>query len=286
MAASNTDFFRAFQSGLPAIEEKLAVKQSAFKSQFQNSIAGLDILQATEYASQRLEDLHPDKGLCNLYNVIREFQDATFGEGNILADDLSIVIATADAATQLSGKKKASLSFVPQLLNRMQEALAQWNEAAYLQTFIQKNAAAVGVYRLKRLEEQQQAGDDKLMGTVSSTEYTSTQQALALHFLLTEALDVTNIDTTKLIGLAHLLAGKKIPVKDGHENIGNSGIKSAFGKMWQKESRRHVADLRFVLRFFKPFEETSSEVMQRAVKAIEREIAKTESRLNRTKDKD
>jgi hypothetical protein len=94
------------------------------------------------------------------------------------------------------------------------------------------------------------------------------------------------VDNTRLMEFAHLLSAKKIPLnkETGKENIRNSGIKSAFNKAWKKEDTNHLSDLRFVLRFFKPFNVIGATGIQNAVTAIEKRIARISEKLNKEKD--
>lgn len=280
MPCSNIEFFRAFLAALNTIDDQLGNTRSQLEAEFNAETADLDPYQANEYALEQFGALSVDQELLSLYRSVRDFQ-ADYTGGEPLTDDVPMVVSVVEYARATGDQKPLSLARIPPMMLLLEQSLAAQIKTDFLIAFLRRNAQALQEYRIQQLEQsiRKEETDDETHTSLS--DYTLTRQALALHFLLTEGMEVTNIDTTRVIALAHLLSGKKIPLKNGQENIGNSGIKTAFGKMWQKKGKHHLADLRFILRFFKPFENAASKEMQRTINAIEKEINKTEVRLNK-----
>ncbi len=280
MSMTKVEFFRLFLETTPAIREIAGTALSEYKAGFEAQTGVQNPQEASEYAERCLEQLKVDEHLVHLFNTVTEFMSPThLGDG--LAEDMPLVEEVAELALRLSSKTKLSPSALPLIAGAIEHELVQNEKKNFLTRFLQQNAGKAQEYRIKQIEKGAKRNRNTEPDGETSTGYTLTQQALALHFFLTEGMNVTGVDKTKIIALAHLFAAKPIPVKNGKEVIGNSGIKTAFAKIREKQDKGQLADLRFVLRFFKPFEDTPSDGMKRIIAAIEREIAKTEERLKR-----
>lgn len=279
MSITKVEFFRLFLETTHAIRDIVHTSASEYKAEFESETTGQNPQQASEYAERQLNQIKADEQLVSLFDSVTDFMYSTIGES--LAEDMPLVEKLAELGLRLSSKTTLTPSAIPLIAAAMEHASIQDGKRSFLTRFLQQNAEKVQEYRMAQLEK----GAKRIRNTEPDEEmttgYTLTQQALALHFFLTEGMNVTGVDKTKMIALAHLFAAKPIPVKNGKEVIGNSGIKTAFAKIREKQDKGQLADLRFVLRFFKPFEDTPSEGMKRVVQAIEREIAKTEKRLKR-----
>ena len=281
MPVTKVDFFRSFLSSVPAIGENAMQALSQFRSGFEVKVSEMNPQEANEFALQQMEQFTVNQELSSLYHDANAFMYSNFGDGASFAYDIPIVANVTEKVLKLSGKSTLSLSALPHLIELIEQSVTTQWKIDLLHDFVGRNAAALQEYRMQKLESATHQ-EDTAPANAALLSFTLHQQVLAVHYLLTEGMGINNIDNTKVIALTHLLAGKKIPLDQyGQENIGNSGIKSAYGKMWQKDSKRHLADVRFVLNFFKPFERSQSEPMKRIIDAIEKEIGKTQARLDR-----
>ncbi len=280
MSLTKVEFFRLFLATTDSVREIAYSDLSEYKAEFHTDTTSQNPQQAGDYAQGQLEQITVDSKLLSLYNAVTEFMSPNH-MGGTLAEDMPLVEEVAELAQRLSSNLKLSSSIIPLVAEAVGKVATQDLKRDFLTRFLQQNAGKVQEYRMTQLEKGAKRNRNTEQDEESATGYTLTQQALALHFFLTEAMNVTGVDKTKIIALAHLFAAKPIPVKNGKENIGNSGIKTAFAKIREKQDKGQLSDLRFVLRFFKPFEDTPSDGMKRIIQAIEREIAKTEERLKR-----
>jgi hypothetical protein len=178
-------------------------------------------------------------------------------------------------------------------IQRTREALEKADRSWYLRRFLQQHEPKVHAFKLEKLEgridEIQDRSTTPTPEVKSITEFTQTQQLLAIKYLAQEAtLGATNIETDRLIELGHLLAAKPIPLnkETGAWNTRNSGLRSAFIKASNKTETNQIADLRFVLRFFRPLSNHGSEVMDRAASALEKDIARLERQIEKSKGKE
>lgn len=282
MSLSKVEFCSLYLDTLPAINEIANSSFKEFRTEFERHTHGQNPQQVSSYAQKKLAEVKVDESLIYLYRHTVEF---TSGIGDGLFEDMVIVVDVAETALRLSSKKSLSAAIMPPMAKAMGKAVSEDMKRRSLIDLLEQNAPNVQDYRIAQLENASRFGrsddndqDDEAGG---NSDFTLSQQALALYYLLKEGMNVSGVDQTKMIALAHLLSGKKIPIKSGKENIANSGIKSAFGKMRLKSDKSQLTDLRFVLRFFKPFEDSSSEGMKRITQALEQEIAKVEARLRR-----
>jgi hypothetical protein len=285
MSVAKVEFFRAFLSAISSMDTNMATALLQFKEEFSAATNHLNPQQANDFAMEQFKELKVNQKLASLYDAVTTFINDHAGDGFPLENNTPIVSDVTETALAVSGRSTLSLSIIPQSTHLAEQSMVAQMKMAFLVAFLRNNVPLIQEFRIKQLKAALQPAPPVEAVDFTLSSFTLNQQVLALHFMLTEGMEVNNVDNTKVIALAHLLSGKKIPLdKDGHENIGNSGIKSAFGKMWQKQSKRHLADLRFVLRFFKPFENTSSKGMKRTVQAIEKEMAKTELRINKDRN--
>ncbi|MBS1615866.1 MAG: hypothetical protein JST06_07090 [Bacteroidetes bacterium] len=286
MSISKVEFFRLYLDTIPAIEEIAKNMFNDFRKAFDQHISGQNPQQVSSYAQKQLAEIKVDESLLYLYHHTIEF---TSEVGDGLFEDMAIVVDVSEIALRVTGKKILSAALMPDMADATGKALGEDIKRRRLIHLLEQNAQNVQDYRISQLEKasrfgrggESELGEDEEL----SSGFTLTQQALAFHFLLKEGLEITGVDQTKNIALAHLLAAKKIPIKGGKENIANSGIKSAFGKMWQKSDKGLLGDLRFVLRFFKAYEDTTSAGVKRILAAIEAEVVKVEARLKKEQDK-
>ncbi len=284
MQSESLSFFEAFYRAI-SNQDVPQTNDLSLKADLEK----LDPVEASDLIQKRLIDIQPNDELLGLYDSIKAFQQENIGEFHQFHEDHTLVEATAQMAGKLSGKSEPSLDMIPKVMAKLEEALIARAHVQTLKQYERTNAEALREYRFKKLEEQ---ASDKLQvndatGEVNThSEFTHTQQAIAIHFLFHEALGILGVDNTRLMEFAHLLSAKKIPLnkETGKENIRNSGIKSAFNKAWKKEDANHLADLRFVLRFFKALNVDSSIGIQNAVAALEKRIARISEKLNREKD--
>jgi hypothetical protein len=284
MKSASLSFFESLYRAISDLElpqtRDLAIKAD---------IEGLDPVEASDLIQKRLIDIRPDDKLLNLYDCIKAFQQENIGEFHQFEENHPFVEATVQVTRELSGKTEPSLDMIPNVIAKLEEALIARAQVMTLQQYERSNADALREYRFKKLEEQASKKlqvNDEMGGVATHGNFTHTQQAIAIHYLFQEALGISNIDNTKLMEFAHLLSAKKIPInkETGKENIRNSGIKSAFNKAWKKEDANHLADLRFVLRFFRALNVDTNAGIQTAIAAIEKRIARISEKLNREKD--
>ena len=283
------DTLSLFKAIYTAIAEMRFQDDHSLNTSLPSELANLDPIAANEVIQEKLRTLHPDEQILNLYDAICDSQSQFIGEPYHFDEDHPLVMETSEVVKQLSRGNELSLDMLPLIMDAVKKAIADRREVNALNNYIAKNRAALNEYHLKKLTEQvAQAGlsQSKDDAPITLGEFTHTQQAIALYYLFHEALGITGIDNTRLMEFAHLLSAKKIPLnkETGKENIRNSGIKSAFNKAWKKEDVNHLADLRFVLRFFKPLDIDGATGIQNAVAALEKRIAKISEKLNREKD--
>lgn len=281
-------FFRAFYSAIADLrfEEEFWL---SVKTSLPSEISNLDPIAATELVEEKLGTLHPDENLLSIYDAIHDYQSNSTGEQYYFDENDSLIIRTAEQAKRVCKKAQLSLDMLPQLIEALKQAISDRLEADVLIRYIDANKATRDRLHFKKLDEQVAHGSQRQQEeevNTASGAFTHAQQAIAIHYLFHEALGLTNVDNTKLMEFAHLLSAKKIPInkETGKENIRNSGIKSAFNKAWKKEDANHLADLRFVLRFFKALNVDSNAGIQTAIAAIEKRIARISEKLNRDRD--
>ncbi len=244
-------FFKAFYSVVAEIhvtDDQLAPS----KAEVDASVKNLDPIAANEVIQNQLKSLQPDKEVLELYYAVSEFQVQSFGEAFWMEETHPLVEAAWEIAIRLSGESKPTETLLTNLVDTLKQSMYDRYKVALFERYIANNAAALNEYRFKKLAEQvaqkeNREQEDEVV--VAYGEFTHTQQAIAIHYLFHEALDISGADNTRLMEFAHLLSAKKIPLnkETGKENIRNSGIKSAFNKAWKKEDSNHLADLRFVL---------------------------------------
>lgn len=288
MPTDAPSFFRAYYSAVAEMgfeDGYWQVSQTPPPSE----IEGLDPIAANELVKEKLQALHPDEQLLDLYDAVCEHQSESFGEPYYFDEDHPFILSAAEAAKRLSGASELSLELLPQLMDATKQAIYERAEVNTLNRFVAANSAVLNEYRFRKLEERlDQSSQSPQQEETPATfgEFTHTQQAIAIHYLFHEALGIAGVDNTRLMEFAHLLSAKSIPIhkETGKANIRNSGIKSAFNKAWKKEDANHLADLRFVLRFFKPLNVVGATGIQNAVTAIEKRIARISEKLSREKD--
>ena len=282
-------FFEAFYAAIAQMDAREMEHFKTLHPSMEAELTGLDLVAANEVVEDKLATLSPDTELLRLYDAVREFQDSAFGKTYRFSEDNELVESTWRIAKRLSGNEHPAVDFVSQLIDILDNAIGDRLKGHWLNKYVAANAAQLNEYRFKQLEQSIRNGastnqivDDEK----SSSEFTHTQQAIAIHYLFHEALGISGIDNTRLMEFAHLLSAKKIPLskETGKENIRNSGIKSAFNKAWKKEDANHLSDLRFVLRFFKPLNVVGATGIQNAVTALEKRIARISEKLSREKD--
>ncbi len=274
MSISNLVVYRAFVDFLPLVSENAHDLSKTYFQEFTSRISALTPPKARQLALDCLQEQKPDLSLVGLYRKLNNFINNSFGDQ--IFDDTGIVEDVAATVLAFSGGQTLDLSVLPLLQEAMTRSIAQQYIIESLENYVAGSGTAVQEYRIAQLEGKLKTHEDN--DERQRSEFTVTQQVLALHFLLSEAMSIQNVDNTKVIALCHLLAGKKIPIRQGKENIANSGIKTAFSKMRQKHPKNQLSDLHFVLKFFKPFENNITGQMDRVVQAIEKEIMKLEKR--------
>lgn len=288
MPVDVSSFFKAYYSAVAEMgfaDGNWQASQTSLLSE----INGLDPIAANEVVRDKLRALHPDEQLLNLYDAVCYHQSESTGEPYYFDDNNPSVLNAAEAAKRISGATELSLDLLPQLMDATKRAINERTEFNILNRYIAANRDVLNEYRFKKQGEQlarSSQSHQQEETLISFGEFTHTQQAIAIHYLLQEALDVSGVDNTRLMEFAHLLSAKSIPVnkETGKANIRNSGIKSAFNKAWKKEDANHLSDLRFVLRFFKPLNVEGATGIQNAVIALEKRIAKISEKLSREKD--
>ncbi len=285
MSDNGLSLFKAFYQSIPGLTEDDLEQYTTYSAALQSEVKDLNPVAANNLVQDKLNALKPDAELLNLYDSIRDFQFSAMGESYEFEEGHDFVSDTAAIAKRLTGKPDSGMEALPALIAQLKEALLVRLKIGILKNYLDKNASSLHEYRLKQLEQGilNNAHTDE---PKSLSEFTHTQQAIAIHYLFHEALGITGIDTTRLMEFAHLLSAKKIPrnKETWKENIRNSGIKSAFNKAWKKEDANHLADLRFVLRFFKPLDVVGATGIGNAVTALEKRIARISEKLNKAKD--
>lgn len=282
------EFFKRFYSSVADHRFQEPAGRTDFSSELQAMVKALDLLAANKAVALYRDELQPNTALLNLYDRIADYQDASVGEPFVFDEDHPLVIETAAAAERITGGALLDEEAASNLINKVDHALLAREKMREAESWLQKNAGAVNEYRLQQLEHA--ANNAPGIGDVdepsAKNAFTHAQQAIAIQYLLNEALDVSNVDTTRLMEFAHVLAAKPIPIDKatGKLNIRNSGIKTAFNKAWKKEDANHLADLRFVLRYFQPLNVEGAVGINRAVTAIEKRIAKISEKLSRNED--
>ncbi len=282
------EFFTRFYSSVADHRFQESAGRTEFSSELQAMVQGLDPLAATREVARYRDDLLPDTALLDLYDRIADYQDASLGEPFVLDEDHPLVLETTAAARRIIGAASLENKDASTLIKRVDDALSARDRLREADSWLQKNAGAVNEYRLQQLEHAARTapGLGEVDEPAAKNAFTHARQAIAIQYLLNEALEVANVDTTRLMEFAHVLAAKPIPIDkaSGKPNIRNSGIKTAFNKAWKKEDANHLADLRFVLRYFQPLNVEGAVGINRAVIAIEKRIEKISEKLSRNED--
>jgi hypothetical protein len=279
-------FFRVFYAANADLSEEVFEHSLRYRTALLAEIKMLDSAAVDALLKSRLQSLEPDAELLQIYEEIQRIQSSACGEPFSFDDEHDLVLATADCVKRITGKATVGTKDLPLLLCELRRALNEKSKLLILERHVSENAAHLNDVRIRELERKFQNASQSISveAPKAITQFTHAQQAIAIHYLIDEALGVSNVDTSRLMELAHLLAAKSIPIdaKSGKENIRNSGIKSAFNRTWKKEDASHLKDLRFVLRFFKPLAVDGAHGIQKAVIQLEKRIARVSSKLNKT----
>lgn len=291
MTPEEFSLFLQFNNAVPRMGEYSATRHSWLKD-FQSQAAELDPVAADALCRQRLDDITVNESLVHLYHEIDTFQVENMGSGRLYHDarhpfaqeTLTLLKKTLNVEQPTSADMETFIEIV-------ESELEKNSRVFFLRQFLKQHADSATYHRLQKLEEvadaiREDASSPLISVSKTTAEFTQVRQALALRYLCNEVLGLTNIDSTRLITLGHLLAAKPIPrdEKTGVWKIANSGLKSAFTKSIRKEGPGYIADLQFVLRVFEPFRGQGSGAMDSAIAALQKDIDREKRKLAREKD--
>ena len=280
--------FYAYVNSLDSLDSFANNQYDLFSTKLKSELVGLNPIAADELVADKLDKLKLDTELLNCHDKIREFQLNAMGELYTFDQDHPFVSAVVAIIRRLTGKSSLDDEALSVLIGKLKEALLDRTKVNILESYRKRNACTLNEYRLKRLEK----GILDITSTIPAEEleifgeFTRAQQAIAIRCLFYYVLELNDVDETKLMEFAHLLSARKIPLnkKTGKADIRNSSIKSAFSKTKNKENASHLADLRFVLRYFKLLNRENNAGIQKAINMLEKRIDEISRKLDKKKD--
>ncbi len=103
MPTNAPSFFKAYYSAVAEMgfeDGYWQVSQTPLPSE----IKGLDPIAANEVVQAKLQTLHPDEQLLDLYDAVCDHQSESFGEPYYFDEDHPFILSAAEAAKRLAGQ--------------------------------------------------------------------------------------------------------------------------------------------------------------------------------------
>jgi len=291
MTSSQLSLFLEFNDAVPNLSRIYFTSNDPWAKVFLAQIQRLDPVAAEALGRKMLDDIVVDERLLHLYDEINDFQTQAVGSGYRFDVHHPLVEKTIALLKDTTGAVQPTSEDMAAFIQLVKGELEKDGRIAYLTRFLNQHSETVNRFRMQKIEEsvnavREASSSQTASASKSVMEFTQVQQAIALRYLFNEVLGLTNVDTTRIIALGHLLAAKAIPRDEqtGAWKIANSGLKSAFTKAVRKSGLSYLADLRFVLRVFEPLRGQGATAIDSAIATLERDISREEKKLAKEKD--